>query len=122
MLKNSSLLYFSEYDKDTLSKILSQVSCLHIQVLSYSVKKENNFSIFGLKKESNLSLPIIRSSVEYLVSLVLISKESEVSDASGKMNPQGGLPREDLVDVDVELEITYKVEDLGKQLMEFIEN
>lgn len=120
-LKNASIKSFSEYDKSTLIKLLQQVLDSHIYVLNLCsvLSERTNFYLSTLKRESDLKATTLESILEYLVSLGLVLKESEVLDSSGSIN--SSKETRDNVELDIELESVYEITELGEQLIRFIE-
>lgn len=126
-IKSSSLVIFSEYDKETVLKTLQQVSSAHIHVLKLcianSTKGNQKFSVFNLQKLLKLEEgTLLEAHLEYLVSVGLMYKEAEVEDASAEMGNETGNGRGGRhADVEVDLANVYGATKLGKQLIQLIE-
>jgi len=121
-LKSSSLVLFSEYDKDTIIKALQQISCAHVQILRScsEVKNAKTFNIPTLEGMLSVRRQILMMILEYLVSVGLMYKEAEVSSASAETDNSIVGERRN-VNVDVDLDNVYGVTELGKRLIQFIE-
>jgi hypothetical protein len=117
-LKNSTLKENSNYNKNIFIDLLHQVSSFHVFILKtcINLSTKQNTKVINLQNlRKTINVLNFETDIEYLVSLGLISKKIDVSDASGELS------KYKVIDIEINSSSYYEINEFSKRFIQFVE-